>query len=117
MKYFANKELHLNGPNIIIFQLVKGPRQWHVLRCCIAPSNASIIEDVAAAIMARPYGAELLVTGDLNANIVEPEGTPRGEAIADGLAATGLVYMGLRFLSRRKPWLQDRCMWNMRRDI
>ena len=32
---------------------------------------------------------------DLNANIMEPEGTPYGEAIVDELAEEGLEEMGL----------------------
>ena len=56
------------------------------------------------------------MVGDLNANLANPEGTPQVEAIADELDAAGLVYMGLHLLSQRKPWLQDRCTWIMRRD-
>ena len=37
--------------------------------------DASTIEDVATAIGDQPYRAELLVSGDLNANLAEPEGT------------------------------------------
>ena len=39
--------------------------------------------------------------------------TPREEAIADKLAAAGMMDMGLHFLPLCKPWLQDRCMWSM----
>ena len=84
--------------------------------CYIAPSDNSTIEDVAAAISARTYGAELLVDGDLNANLAEPEGTPQDEAIADELAAVGIVDMQLHFLPRHNPWLQDMCTGLMRRD-
>ena len=56
------------------------------------------------------------MTVDLNANIAEPEGTLRGDAIADELATAGLDNMGLNFLPWRKPWLQDRCKWTMRQD-
>ena len=31
-EHFAIKELCLHGPNVIIFQLVTGRRQWHVCR-------------------------------------------------------------------------------------
>ena len=65
--------------------------------------DASTIEDVATAIGDQPYRAELLVAGNLNANLVEPECTPQGEAIADELAAAGLLDMVLHSLPRCKP--------------
>ena len=84
--------------------------------CYIATRDASTIEGVAASIRDRYYEDKLLVSVNLNANLVDPEGTPQGEAIADELDSVGLIYMRLHFLPRRKPWLQDRCTWNMRRD-
>ena len=44
---------------------------------------------------------------NLNANLEEPEGTLRGESVADKLTEAGLGDMGLRFLPWLKPWLQD----------
>ena len=83
--------------------------------CYIAPSDVVTIDDVSAAIRDQPYGDKLLGTGDLNANLTEPEGTPQGEAIAEELAATGIMDTGLHFLPQSKPWLQDRRTWSMRR--
>ena len=82
----------------------------------IAPRDALDIEDVTASIRDQPYGVELLVAGDLNANLVEPEITPRGEALADELAVAGLEDMILHFFPLSKPWLQDMFTWSMRRD-
>ena len=104
-KHFASEELRLHGPNIISFQLETWRRRWHVVGCYIAPSDDLTIEDVTAAIRSWTYRANIPVAGDLNPNIMEPEGTP---AIADKLAASGLEDMGLHFLPRRKPWFQDR---------
>ena len=56
------------------------------------------------------------MAGHLNANLLEPEGTPRGEAIAENFAAAGIEYMGLHLLPQHKPWLQDMCKWSMWRD-
>ena len=56
------------------------------------------------------------MASDINANLEEPEGTPQAESIADKLATAGLMYMGLHFLPRRKPWLKDMCTWNMQQD-
>ena len=52
----------------------------------------------------------------MNFNLTETEGTPRGEAIKVYLASAGLEDMGLHFLPRNKPWLQDRFTWKMIRD-
>ena len=46
--------------------------------------------------------------GDLNADLEDPEGTPRSEAIADKHAADGLLDMGLH--------TKDMFTWKMQRD-
>ena len=84
--------------------------------CYISPGNDSTIEDVDTAIRDQPYGSELLVAGDFNINLVEPEGTPQGEAVADELAAAGLLDIEIIFLPRRKTWFQDKCTWRIHRD-
>ena len=95
---FAIKELRLHVLNVISFQMVTGRRRWNVIGCYIAPINASIIEVVSATIRDQPYGAKLLMSGDLNANLEEPEVTPQVEAIANELMVVGLMDMGLYFL-------------------
>ena len=85
--HFAIEELRLHGPNIIIFHLVAWRQLWHVVRCYISPSNASTIEGLSAEIRDQTYGDELLVVGNLNTNLADPEGIPQAEAIADKLAA------------------------------
>ena len=82
----------------------------------IAPRNASTIEDVAVAIRDQPYGAELLVAGNLNSNLAETECTLRVEAITDEITEAGLMNMGLHFLPRREQCLKDMCTWRMKRD-
>ena len=84
--------------------------------CYIAPRNSSTIEDIAAAIRDRPYGTDLLVAGNLNAKLADPEGTPRAEAIVYKLVEVGLVDMGLHFLPLPKSWLKDRFTWSMQQD-
>ena len=115
-EHFAIKELRLHGPNIFSFQLLKGRWRWYFGGCYITPSDTLTIDDVTAAIRDQTYVAKLLVAGNLNADLVEPEVTPQCEAILYELAAAGLMYMGLHFLPRRNPLLQDRCMWSMWRD-
>ena len=42
------------------------------------PNNTLMIESVIAALKERPRGAELLVAGDFNFNLADPEGDRRG---------------------------------------
>ena len=116
VEHFAIKELRPNVPNVIVFQLVTGWRQRHVVGCYIAPIDASTTEDVAVAIKYQPYRDELLVARDLSTNMAEPGGTLQGEAIEDILTSVGLMDMVLHFLPRHKPWLQDKCTRRMQRD-
>ena len=50
------------------------------------------------ALKERPRGAELLVSGDFNINLEEPEGDRRGEDIVASMATEGLKDMLTRFL-------------------
>ena len=56
--------------NVISFHLVMERRWWHVVGCYISPRDASTIENAAAAIRYQPYRSEILVAGDINANLV-----------------------------------------------
>ena len=66
------------------------------------------------AIRRRPPGAELLEAGDLNANILAPEGR-RAEGIATDLATEGREDMVQHFMPRQRGWSRDRRTWEMRR--
>ena len=56
------------------------------------------IKRFVKALKERPKGAKLLVAGDFNANLAEPEGDRRGEDIAAALATEGLEDMSAHFL-------------------
>ena len=43
------------------------------------PNDTSTIENVVAALKEQPRGAKLLVVGDMNVKLLEPEGDQRGE--------------------------------------
>ena len=58
--------------------------------CYIAPNNTWTIESVVAALKERPRGTEVMVAGDFNAKLSEPEGDRRGEDIAEALAMESL---------------------------
>ena len=83
--------------------------------CYIIPDDTLTIEDVVAAISKRPRKAELLVAGNFNVDLAEPEGNARDEKIAAALGAARLEDMSTHFLPRHKPWLRDGRTWSMLR--
>ena len=56
-----------------------------------------------------------MVAGDLNADILAPEGR-RAESIATDLATEGLDYMAQHFMPQGRRWCRDRRTWEMRRQ-
>ena len=91
------------GSNFIGFCMETGERRWYIIGCYLYPDNTSTIESVVAALKDRPRGAELLVSGDLNANLVETEGCWRGEEIAEALKTAGLEDMLAHLLLKQLP--------------
>ena len=75
---FAVEDVHQFGSNDIGFQLVTEERRWYIVGCYLASDDTSAIEMVVEALTECPKGAELLVAGDMNANLEEPEGDRRG---------------------------------------
>ena len=55
----------------------------------------------------------LVVAGDLNVNLSEPEGGRRGEDIVEAMATEGLEDMPAHFLPRRRSWFRYRRTWSM----
>ena len=104
------------GLNVIVFQLATGARRWYIVGCYLAPDNTSTIERVVEALRSRPKGAELLVVGDLNANLAVPEGDRRAEDILETIATEGLEDMAQHFLPRERRWCRDRRTWGMLRN-
>ena len=96
------------GPNVVGFQLVTGARRWYIIGCYLAPDATLKIESVVAALKERPRDAVLLVAGDLNTTLAEPEKEQRGTDIAAELTAEGLEDMAAHFLPRRCTWGRER---------
>ena len=65
-------------PNVVSFQLETGARRWYIIGCYLAPDDTSTIDIVVAALKERPWGTALLVAGDLNTTLMEPENDRRG---------------------------------------
>ena len=80
------------GPNVMVWQVVTGEKRWYIVGAYIAPEDEGTMETVVKAIGRRPPGAELMVAGDFNVDILAPEGR-RSENIATDLATEGLEDM------------------------
>ena len=111
--YLAVEAVQKFGPNVVVVQLATGGRWWYIVGCYLAPDNTSTIESVVAALKDIPRGVELLVAGDFNVNLAEPEGYRRGEYIAAAMATEGLEDVLAHFLLQRRSWCRDRMMWSM----
>ena len=103
------------GPNVMVFQVATGERRWHIVRAYIAPEDEGAMETVIAAIGRKPSGADLMVAGDFNVDILAPEGR-RAENIATDLATAGVEDMAQHFMPRRRRWCRDRQTWDMKRQ-
>ena len=77
---------------MMMFQVATGERHWHVVGAYISPEDEVTMETVIHAISRKPPGAELMVAGDFNADILAPEGR-RAENIATDLATAGVEDM------------------------
>ena len=70
------------------------------------------METVIAAIGRKLPGADLMVAGDSNVDILAPEGR-RVENIATDLVTAGVEDMAQHFMPRRRRWSRDRRTWDM----
>ena len=96
--HFAVEAVQKFGPNVFGFQLGTGARQWYIVGCYLAAVDTSTIENVFAALKERPMGAERVVAGDFNENLVDLEGEQRGEDIAASMETEVLEDMSAHFL-------------------
>ena len=112
---FAMEAVQEFGPNVIGFQLAMGARRCYIVGCYLTLDDKSTMERVVEALWSRPRGAELLMAGDLNANLAALEGERRAEDIAAKLAMEGLKDMAQHFLPQESRWCQNRRTWGMLR--
>ena len=99
----------------MVCQVATGAKRWHIVGAYIAPEDEVTMETVINAIGRKPPGAELMVAGDFNVDILEPEGR-RAENIATDLATAGVEDMAQHFMPRGRRWYRDRRTWGMRRQ-
>ena len=82
--------------------MVMGRQWWNSVWWYIAPNDASTIEDIIVSIRRRTQVTKLLVAGDFNLDLAEPEGTMRAEEITASLVDSGLEDMSDFFFLRKK---------------
>ena len=97
--HFVVEAVERCGPNVMVFQVVKEERRWHIVGAYVAPEDKVTMEMVVKAIRRRPPGAEVMVAGDFNVDILAPEGR-RAENIATDLATAGVEDMAQHFMPR-----------------
>ena len=86
----------------MVFQVETWERRWHIVGAYIASEDEVTMETVIAAIGRKPPGAELMVAGDFNVDILAQEGNRRAENIATDLATAGVEDMAQHFMPRRR---------------
>ena len=86
------------GPNLVSFQLATRARRWYIIGCYLAPDETLTIENVVTALKERPQGTALIVAGDLNTTLADPENDSRGTEIAAKLTEVGLEDMAAHLL-------------------
>ena len=105
---FVVEAVRQYGPNAMRFELATGARKWYIIGCYLAPNDTSTIESVDAALKDRPKGTTLVVAGDLNMVLEDPENDQRGTEIAAEITAAGVEDMTAHFLPRRRIWGRER---------
>ena len=113
---FAVEDVRQFGPNVLSFHLAMGERRWYIIGCYLAPEDTSTIERVVAALKERSKGTKLVVVGDLNTVLDEPENNWRGTVIVAEMIEAGVEDMTAHFLPRRHRWEQEKRTWSMVRE-
>ena len=104
------------GPNVAGFHMATGALRWYIIGCYLAPNDTSTIVSVVATLKEQPQGTTLLVAGDLNTTLADPENDQRGTDIVAALTEEGLEDMSAHFLPRRRTWGRERRTWSMVRE-
>ena len=114
---FAVEDVRQYRSNVMSFELATGVQRWYIIVCYLTPDNTLTIERVIAALKDRPKGTTLVVAGDLNRVLEDPEKDRRGTEIAAAMIATGAEDMTAHFLVRRRRWGRERRKWIMVREV
>ena len=78
-------------------QLATEERRWYIVGYYLAPGDGTTIRDVEAEMGEQPRGAELIVAGDLNADLERTGGRGRDKDITAVVATAGLEDLRITF--------------------
>ena len=95
--HFVLEAVERCGPNVMVFQVTTGERRRNIVGAYVAPEDKVTMETVIAEIGQKPPGADLMVAGDFNVDILAPE-RRRAENIATDLATEGVEDMAQHFM-------------------
>ena len=90
--HYGVEAIQKSGPTVVVLHLTTREQRWYISGCYLAPENTSTLESVIAELKERPRGTTLLVAGDLNIKLADPEGYWREEDIGVG-GSLRLVYV------------------------
>ena len=82
--FLAVEAVQQFGTNVVSFQMAMGERRWYTVRCYLALDDTFIIESVIDTLKECSWGAKLLVAGDFNTKLSEPEGIGHCGGTGDG---------------------------------
>jgi len=105
-----------HGPNVVSFELVTGWCRIPVVGGYIPPSDQSTLPHMIAAMdrfRTHRSGKRMIVFGDFNVDLSDPNQDTRGSEIIDAFTTHGLEDLLLHFkprerYSHRQTWWQDR---------
>ena len=110
---FSVEAVRQFGPNVVSFQLETVARRWYIIGCYLVHDDTLTVESVVTALKERPRSTALVVAGDLNTTLDDPENDRRGTEIAAALTEAGLEDMAAHFLPRRRRWGRERRTWSI----
>ena len=72
-------------------------RSWYIFGCYLTPGYGATIRDVEAKMREQPRGTELIVAGELNADLESTGGRGRDKDITAVVATAGLEDLWITF--------------------
>ena len=79
---FSVEVIRQFSANVIACQLATGEWRWYIVGCYLTLVERVTIQDVEAAMKECPRGMEIVVTGDLNADLERTVATERLEDLS-----------------------------------
>ena len=115
-EYWQIESVVKHGPNVISFELVSGWRRTPVVGGYIPPTDRTTLPHMIAAMdrfSTHSAGNRMLVIGDFNVDLSDPNQDARGSEIIDAMSTHGLEDLLLHFkprerYSHRQTWWQER---------